>query len=84
MRNIVKDYFPKVQNWNLYLYPCFRQALLSEMPSESEDGNDPCIEISDIKYDIFTVRKEADMVVMLVPSQLQLPEKSEKYMHAYV
>ncbi|XP_015771165.1 PREDICTED: ankyrin repeat and BTB/POZ domain-containing protein 2-like [Acropora digitifera] len=31
------------------------KALLSEMPSESEDGNDPCIEISDIKYDIFTL-----------------------------
>lgn len=55
---------------------------MSEMPLESEDGNDPCIEISDIKYDIFTVRKEADMVVILVPSQS--PEKSEKYMHAYV
>lgn len=34
------------------------QAMLSNRTVEANDGSNPCIEISDIKYEIFTVRHE--------------------------
>lgn len=37
----------------------FLQTMLSNMTMESSDGSSPCIEISDIKYETFTVRKKA-------------------------
>ena len=36
------------------------QAMLSNRPVEENDGSNPCIEISDIKYEIFTVGYEKD------------------------
>lgn len=34
------------------------QAMLSNKTVEANDGSNPCIEISDIKFEIFTVRHE--------------------------
>ena len=48
-------------NSNLYFAATliFLQAMLSNMVvMETQEGSSPCIEISDIKYETFTVRND--------------------------
>ena len=52
-------------NSNLYFAATliFLQAMLSNMVvMETQEGSSPCIEISDIKYETFTVRNDNRVV----------------------
>ena len=44
------------------------QAMLSNRTVEENDGSNPCIEISDIKYEIFTVGYEKASFLRHIPS----------------